>query len=108
MALAVQTVEGWLCRFRDLVSDFGSLTDIAGQCFRDDVGILRGVYIASYLMQNSRHLHILAFSEAEQCPWVFKKNFLKTDPDRPKSCTSGTLRNTPTFEKTSQCGEAHK
>ncbi|KAG7865015.1 hypothetical protein KL918_004891 [Ogataea parapolymorpha] len=35
MAVAVQTVEWWLRQFRDLVSDFGSLIDIAGRCFRD-------------------------------------------------------------------------
>ncbi|KAG7876151.1 hypothetical protein KL938_004823 [Ogataea parapolymorpha] len=94
MAVAVQTVEWWLRQFRDLVSDFGSLIDIAGRCFRDVVGILRDVHIASYLMQNrqnSSHLHILAFSEAEQCSRVLAKVFQNTDADRPKSCTSGTF-----------------
>ncbi|KAG7877638.1 hypothetical protein KL937_004508 [Ogataea polymorpha] len=35
MAGAVQTAAWWLRQFRDLVSDFGSLTDIAGRGFRD-------------------------------------------------------------------------
>ncbi|KAG7764680.1 hypothetical protein KL931_004607 [Ogataea haglerorum] len=41
MAVAVHMVDWLLRQFRDLVSDSGSLTDIAEQCFRDFAGILR-------------------------------------------------------------------
>ncbi|KAG7887189.1 hypothetical protein KL925_004763 [Ogataea polymorpha] len=94
MAGAIQTAAWWLRQFRDLVSDFGSLTDIAGRGFRDVVGILRDVHIASYLMQNrqqSIHLHMLAFLDDEQCSRVLAKVFQNTDADFPKSCTSGTF-----------------